>query len=72
VRVVRFSEEPSISAEGLEGLVDVESDGADFHIDENNTRTPVLCLAGPGRKDDHIDACGHGTSWDVWKDDLPV
>lgn len=71
-RVLRFSEELSVSAEGLEGLVDVESDGADFHVDVNNTRTPVLCLAGPGREDVHVDGCGHRTNWDVWKDDLPV
>lgn len=72
IRVVRFSEEPSISEKGLEGLVDVGVDGADFLVSEDDMRTPVLCLVGPGRNADHVDGCGHEVGWNVWKDDLPV
>jgi len=70
IRVVRFSQEPSVSEEGLDGLVDVESDEAGFHGMTGEGQTPILCLAGPGRRDAHIEGCGHEIGWRVWKDDL--
>ena len=70
-RVVRFSEESSISEEGLNGLVEVEGDEAGFDsMSGEDVRTPVLCLAGPGRNDGHLEGCGHEVGWDLWKDDL--
>ena len=31
---------------------------------------PSLCLAGPGRKEGHIEGCGHQLGWEVWHDEL--
>ncbi|KAH9835889.1 uncharacterized protein C8Q71DRAFT_836782 [Rhodofomes roseus] len=31
---------------------------------------PVLCLAGPGRKEGHVDGCGHQLGWEVWHDEI--
>ena len=72
VRVVRFSEEACASEDGLDGLVDLDrEDETDFrNINVGEGRTPLLCLAGPGRKDGHVEGCGHAIEWDVWKDDL--
>jgi len=72
VRVVRFSEETSASEEGLDGLVDVENgDDTDFRgAGAGDGRTPLLCFAGPGRKNGHVEGCGHAIGWDIWDDDL--
>jgi len=67
VRLVRFSGEPCASEEGLDGLVDAGSE-PDFNAID--AKIPLLCLAGPGRKEGHIEGCGHAIGWDVWKDDL--
>jgi hypothetical protein len=67
IRLVRFSEEPCASEEGLDGLVDAGSE-ADFNAID--TKIPLLCLAGPGRKEGHTEGCGHAIGWDVWKEDL--
>ena len=69
IRVVRFSEEMPASDGGLDGLVDVPQ-GAEAEFHENaNIEMPILCLAGPGRSDDHVAGCGHVRGWDIWKDD---
>jgi hypothetical protein len=69
IRVVRFSEEASTSEGGLDGLVDVES-GNDIDFHDTCAGVPLLCLAGPGRKDGHVYGCGHAIGWNTWKDDL--
>jgi hypothetical protein len=70
IRLVRFSEEASRSEEGLDGLVDVKSE-ADFSgADAIDGKVPLLCLVGPGRKDGHVEGCGHTIGWGVWRDDL--
>lgn len=70
IRVVRFAQEGSSLEEGLDGLVDVPQGAeAGFH-DNANVGIPILCLAGPGRSDDHVAGCGHARGWDIWNDDL--
>ncbi|TFK56797.1 hypothetical protein OE88DRAFT_1650266 [Heliocybe sulcata] len=54
--------------EGINGLQDV--DMADFEVDVAGRICPVLCLAGPGRRNSHTPGCGHRAGWEVWKDDL--
>jgi len=70
IRVVRFSD--TSAPEGLDGLVAVESeDDADFSgAGVGDGKTPLLCFAGPGRKNGHVEGCGHAIGWDIWNDDL--
>lgn len=72
IRVVRFAKEGSMSEEGLDGLVDMDSGNEiDFSSATAEAgKIPLLCLAGAGRKDDHVEDCGHMIGWDIWKDDL--
>lgn len=63
---------------GLAGLKDIlQSDEFENLREANSSATsdagyecPLLCLAGPGRSDEHIDGCGHQIGWDVWQDEL--
>ena len=66
--------------QGLAGLVDV-CDDASIPLNQNAPRDeaegsgrigdcPVLCLAGPGRDETHVDGCGHQMGWRLYKDDL--
>ncbi|KZT02509.1 uncharacterized protein LAESUDRAFT_716908 [Laetiporus sulphureus 93-53] len=76
-------EEDGDGEDGLAGLKDVEDEGAfvvpvvedsaDGHGEKSGATVascPILCLAGPGRKEGHIDGCGHQLGWGVWRDDL--
>ncbi|KAH7930491.1 hypothetical protein BV22DRAFT_52794 [Leucogyrophana mollusca] len=70
IRVVRFEGDIGLE-EGLDGLVDVESE-RDFvnDLDEGNTarwEVPILCLAGEAGQD-HAECCGHSGSESTWKD----
>lgn len=67
IRIVRFSENVGASEDGLEGLVDVEVESLDGGIDGD---VPLLCLVGPGRKDGHMEGCGHSRGWEIWNDDI--
>ncbi|KAF7971416.1 hypothetical protein HWV62_21276 [Athelia sp. TMB] len=68
IRVVKFSDDGSLSEDGLDGLVDVET--INMSDDMALGDAPLLCLAGPGRKDGHVEGCGHALGWNIWDDDL--
>lgn len=71
MRVVRFSDEVEASEEGFDGLTDLENGDSDFKVEGlDRGDCPVLCLAGPGRKDDHAEGCGHQVALTVWADGL--
>lgn len=58
---------------GLRGLVDLETNDGffdDVSSDKDEGRCPVLCLAGPGRKEGHSEGCGHAVGWEAWDDEL--
>ncbi|TBU34482.1 hypothetical protein BD311DRAFT_793553 [Dichomitus squalens] len=75
-----WEEEGEHGEQGLAGLVDVRKDsafGLDIAGDEEAGRSsskthtcPLLCLAGPGRDDAHVDGCGHRNAWNVFKDEI--
>lgn len=69
IKVVHFAE-VSASDVGLDGLVDVPQSAEAGFYDTANIDMPILCLAGPGRGDNHAAGCGHVRGWDIWKDDL--
>ena len=52
------------------------SGGGEVTVDEadmlglEDGACPSLCLAGPGRKEGHIEGCGHQLGWEVWNDEL--
>ena len=84
-RVVRFAdrgepeweEEGQHGEQGLAGLVDVRQEAA-FELDLVGGREegggarecPLLCLAGPGRDEEHVEGCGHRLGWSIFKDDI--
>lgn len=77
VRVVRYTDvgdSELVGEEGLEGLVDIRQEDEDVFTvpvaGDGIHVTPVLCLAGPGRAEEHIKGCGHSVGWDIWKDEL--
>ncbi|KZT30953.1 hypothetical protein NEOLEDRAFT_1052883 [Neolentinus lepideus HHB14362 ss-1] len=72
VRVVKFTEDADgvMLEEGMEGLGDAGLEDFDFDVSGAEKRYPVLCLAGPGRGEGHVEGCGHQVGWDVWRDEL--
>ncbi|KAI0778613.1 hypothetical protein BD413DRAFT_465462 [Trametes elegans] len=76
-RVVRFAdkyspeweEEAEYGEEGLVGLVDVVEEN-EFVVDVASHACPHLCIAGPKRDAAHIEGCGHGVGWDIYKDEI--
>lgn len=68
IRVVKFSENAGVSEHGLDGLVDIDE------VNMNDTGAlgdaPLLCLVGSGRKEGHVEGCGHSLGWEIWSDDL--
>lgn len=71
MRVVRFSEDAEVSEEGFDGLEDLENGESEFKVEGvGKGDCPVMCLAGPGRKGEHAEGCGHEVALSVWEDGL--
>lgn len=62
---VPSSSEGGGSGDGAQSVLDE----ADMLGIEDGT-CPSLCLAGPGRKEGHVEGCGHQLGWEVWHDEL--
>ncbi|KAF8560163.1 hypothetical protein OG21DRAFT_1401545 [Imleria badia] len=72
VRMVRIAGDQGME-EGLEGLEDVDGEGAFYGRDgsRNIWPVPVLCLAGPTADSVlHVDGCGHAVASYMWPDDI--
>ena len=73
-----WEEEGEHGEQGLAGLVDVREDNTfvlnvagDEEAGVSGSRghtCPLLCLAGSGRDDAHVDGCGHRKAWGIFKD----
>jgi hypothetical protein len=78
VRVMRFAdlehddeEVIADSEEAFEGLVDIKMVGSSYiwEADEREYPSPVFCLAGADRKEEHPEGCAHSFAWQVWDND---
>ena len=72
VRMMRIAGDQGME-EGLEGLEDVDGEGAFYGRDgsRNMWPAPVLCLAGPTPNSvQHANGCGHAAASCVWPDDI--
>lgn len=70
VRMMRIAGEQGME-EGLEGLEDIDEEGAFYGRDRSGNvwSVPVLCLAGGVPKSvQHVDGCGHAAASCVWLD----
>ncbi|KAF8899246.1 hypothetical protein BD779DRAFT_1430784 [Infundibulicybe gibba] len=56
-------------AMGYDGLEDVGVEEFTRFSGEDGDVHPLLCLAGPGRGDEHLPGCAHALGWDVWEND---
>ena len=78
-----WAEEGEHGEQGLAGLIDVQDDGAfELELGARSRRDdvpgenaaprdcPLLCLAGPGRDEVHVDNCGHRMGWSIFMDDV--
>jgi len=54
--------------DGLNGLEDIRVESA-FHS-HPELDAPILCLAGPGTLEKHVQGCSHNFAWDVWDDTI--
>lgn len=54
--------------DGLDGLEAIEVESA-FHSHPERD-APILCLAGPGTSEAHVQGCGHSLAWNVWDDTI--
>ncbi|KZT74964.1 hypothetical protein DAEQUDRAFT_753628 [Daedalea quercina L-15889] len=57
-----------VKTKATEGSSQDEAEAEALGTDDGTC--PALCLAGPGRKEGHIEGCGHQLGWDVWHDEL--
>ncbi|CCL98099.1 uncharacterized protein FIBRA_00093 [Fibroporia radiculosa] len=74
IRVVKTDDDFNADGEGSEvgfnGLKDVVEEDFDVDVDGEVGKCPSLCLAGPGRSENHVDGCGHQVGWEVFQDEL--
>lgn len=54
--------------EGGDGAENVADEAEMLGLEDGTC--PLLCLAGPGRKEGHVEGCGHQLGWEVWRDEL--